>query len=281
MTRPPARTTPPHVAWSALFLAAHWAYAVLVLIPWLLARRPRSAPRRPPAGAGREPPPAEPAVAEIPGGPVPGVAEFDRLALLYDMVSWPLTAPLFAAARDAIEPLLSPDAHVLDLACGPGRDLRSLAHLVPRGRVVGVDLAPGMLSLARRRLRRSGYSNWALLRADAAALPAELQGRFDLVHCSLAHHHFQRPERVAAEVLRCLRPGGAYAIVDTVEPWLTDRLAPLSRRADPGFQRFHSPAELDVLLRAAGFASVEVARLAPGLAVVLARAPGSTGGGPR
>ncbi len=266
--------TPTRLAGSALFLAAHWAYAALVLTPWLVARRRGSEPpRRPLPGPPRSLGATRAATPGAPPGPQPGVAQFDRLARLYDAVSWPLTAPLFAAVRGVIEPLLPLDGRVLDLASGPGRELRSLARLVPRGQVVGVDLAPGMLARARRRLRRSGLDNWSLLQADAAALPDALEAQFDLVHCSLAHHHFTRPELVATEALRCLRPGGVYAIVDTVEPWLTRRLAPLSGRVDPGFQRFHSPAEFDALLRGAGFASVAVRPLAPGVAVVLGRAP--------
>src|SRR5439155_557008 len=49
-----------------------------------------------------------------------------------------------------------PGMRVLDLACGPGNLAWRLAALVaPDGEVVGVDLAPGMIELARRRSVRN------------------------------------------------------------------------------------------------------------------------------
>ena len=69
---------------------------------------------------------------------------------------------------------LDDDSTVLDVPCGQGNVTEALAHAVPRGRVIGLDLSNTMLRLARRRLDRAGLLERAtLLRANAQQLPLE------------------------------------------------------------------------------------------------------------
>jgi ubiquinone/menaquinone biosynthesis C-methylase UbiE len=55
------------------------------------------------------------------------------------------------AADETIRNLaLRPGERVLDVACGPGPAALGAAHAVsPRGRVIGIDIAENMISLAR------------------------------------------------------------------------------------------------------------------------------------
>lgn len=98
-------------------------------------------------------------------------ATYDRLAALYDLV----VAPLGAGTRRRALELLSvePDERVVEIGCGPGHALVSLArHLDRRGRVVGVDAAPGMLARARGRATRPAVSDRIdLVLGDARSLP--------------------------------------------------------------------------------------------------------------
>jgi ubiquinone/menaquinone biosynthesis C-methylase UbiE len=57
---------------------------------------------------------------------------------------------------------------VVELGCGTGRNFEMLARAVgPGGRVIGVDISDAMLSRARRRVVRHGWSNVELVRSDA------------------------------------------------------------------------------------------------------------------
>jgi SAM-dependent methyltransferase len=109
-----------------------------------------------------------------------------------------LAGPLLDAARVAA------GTRVLDVATGPGHIAGEAAG---RGAsVIGVDVAHGMLALARRT-----YPQVEFVHGDAEALPFE-DGAFDAVVAGFLLLHLGRPERVVAEFARVLRPGGRVAL---------------------------------------------------------------------
>lgn len=84
-----------------------------------------------------------------------------------------LTASVGGVRAGCVEAL---DLHsgdtVVDFGCGPGVNLPALREAVgPTGRVVGVDFTGPMLDRARRRVRKRGWDNVALVRADATDPP--------------------------------------------------------------------------------------------------------------
>lgn len=94
---------------------------------------------------------------------------YDRLAPAYDGAAWvfrPLGARrLQERAVDLLD--LHPGDTVVDLSCGTGVNLRTLATAVgDHGQVVGVDLSPAMLAKARRRADRHRLSQVTLHGAD-------------------------------------------------------------------------------------------------------------------
>lgn len=201
------------------------------------------------------------------------VVEFDRMAEAYDAVVRPFSEPIFEEALACLRPLLRRDARVLDAGCGAGRELQRMARLVPEGEVVGIDLAAGMVQAAFESARAHGLDNTAFFECDVAELPAELDGRFDVVYNSLAHHHYPEPAAAAAAIRRALRPGGIYCIVDAGPAWFTALASGLASVADPGWIRFHTEQELGRLLTEAGFVSIARAALLPGFHLVVAQKP--------
>lgn len=103
---------------------------------------------------------------------------YDRLASTYDLVSgaYDLVGArrLRSRAIDLLE--LAPGDTVVDLGCGTGVNLATLARAVgDQGRVIGVDLSAGMLQRARRRIDRGGFDHVELVHADVRdwSLPAD------------------------------------------------------------------------------------------------------------
>ena len=100
---------------------------------------------------------------------------------------------------------------VLDVACGTGIVARTIAPLVgATGEIVGVDINPGMLAVARTRAP-SGEPAIDWRQGDAAALPVPDQ-TFDLVLCEQGLQFF--PDKAAAlrEMRRVLVRGGRVAL---------------------------------------------------------------------
>jgi SAM-dependent methyltransferase len=116
-----------------------------------------------------------------------------------------------AAVREAVGAVAGLD--VLHLQCHIGFDTVSLAR---RGaRAVGVDFSPASLEKARALARRCGV-DVEFVEADAANLPAEVHGRFDLVYATIGVISWI--EDIGAwmrSAAAALRPGGRLLLVDT------------------------------------------------------------------
>lgn len=102
-----------------------------------------------------------------------------------------------------------PGEQALDVACGTGIVTRLLAARgAPRGRVVGIDLSPQMLAVART-LGESPQVEWQ----EASALNMPLpDATFDAVLCQQGLQFF--PDRLQGlrEMRRVLRPGGRLVV---------------------------------------------------------------------
>jgi ubiquinone/menaquinone biosynthesis C-methylase UbiE len=111
-------------------------------------------------------------------------------------------APLTVGIAQAV-----PGSAVLDVACGTGVVARAAAEAVaPGGRVVGLDLNPNMLAVARR-VRPD--LDWR--QGDVADLPFP-DGAFDVVTCQMALMFFPDREAAVREMARVTAPGGSVAL---------------------------------------------------------------------
>jgi SAM-dependent methyltransferase len=183
----------------------------------------------------------------------------------YDRFFTAITARVFDPLLDAVG--IAPGTRLLDIATGPGH---LPARAAERGAVtVGVDVADAMVRRAAER-----YPALEFQRADAEALPFA-DGAFDAVTGNFLLPHLGRPERVVAELVRVLAPGGRLALATWDAP-ANARLFGLFLEAvgeagaapptdlppGPDFFRFADDAAFTELLAAAGLGELEVSRIA-------------------
>jgi arsenite methyltransferase len=134
-----------------------------------------------------------------------------------------------------VPPLLE-GLRVLDLGCGSGRDVYLLAQLVgPNGSVVGVDMTPEQLAVARRHQQHHvdqfGFANVEFLEGrieQLEKLPLE-PGSFDLVISNCVVNLSTDKLAVLNGVRRLLRSGGEFFFADVY----ADRRVPEALRHDP------------------------------------------------
>ncbi len=103
----------------------------------------------------------------------------------------------------------------LDLATGPGHTAACIAEAA--GFVAGLDIAPGMVEVARERAASMGRANLVYLIGDVQALPFPPDA-FDLVTCRIAPHHFHDVPGFVREAARVLKPDGRLVVEDSLAP---------------------------------------------------------------
>jgi SAM-dependent methyltransferase len=158
--------------------------------------------------------------------------------------------------------------HVLDVATGIGEPALTAARRVGvKGRVLGTDLAPQMLALARERAIEAGLSNVVFREADAQELDFDAR-QFDAAVCRWGVMLFFDPLAALKSVRRCLRPGARFvaAVWGTEEqvpfiaiPIQVARLelgTPPPPPDAPGPLRLGRPGALEDLYSRAGFVDV-------------------------
>lgn len=157
------------------------------------------------------------------------VARYNRAAPWYRFGEFTiLLAPGFR--RRAVQRLrLMPGQRVLEVGCGTGRNLHLLREAVgPSGRVIGVDVTPGMLAEAQRLVSRHGWANVDLLHQDASRL--SLDRPVDVAYFSLSYSVMPDRESALDAAWGAVRPGGRLVIMDAgvTESRLGRVLAPLA-----------------------------------------------------
>ena len=171
---------------------------------------------------------------------------------------------------------------VLDVGSGLGGPARTAA--VTSGvRVVGIDLTPEFVEVARELSRRVGLAERTeFVVGSALDLPFQ-SGRFDgatMIHVGM---NIADKSRLFREVRRVIAPGGTFAIYDVMR----NREGPLSYpvpwsgSADTSF--VETPGHYEAALRSAGFEIVaaqgRTAKAAAALGAQMAKA--AAGGAPR
>jgi SAM-dependent methyltransferase len=121
---------------------------------------------------------------------------------------------------DALDYAGASGLDVLDVGCGQGIDLIRYARA--HARIVGIDLTPRHVELARAHLASLDLAGTAV-EGDAEALPFPDES-FDRVSSNGVLHHTPDMARALREVWRVLRPGGETRIIlynrDSVHYWL-------------------------------------------------------------
>ena len=146
---------------------------------------------------------------------------------------------------------------VLDLGSGAGIDAFLASERVgPSGKVIGVDMTPEMVTRARANARRGGYTNVDFRLGEIESLPVA-DATVDVIISNCVLNLSPERDRVLAEALRVLKPGGRLVISDLV----CDVAVPARLREKAEAVTACLPVEREHYasqLRAAGFVDVTI-----------------------
>ena len=110
-------------------------------------------------------------------------------------------------------PELVPGRSLLDVGCGPGTITREFAERLSPGRVVGIDVAPGIIEQATADTDTAAMANLEFRVDDCYALDIADES-FDIVHAHQVLQHVSDPVAALREMKRVVRPEGVVAARD-------------------------------------------------------------------
>ncbi len=166
--------------------------------------------------------------------------------------------PLFWTARMRDEALelarLDRGLDVVDVGAGTGFTTEGIVEQADAARVTLLDQSPHQLARARA---KPALAACRIVRGDAEALPFPTDGTHRYVSAG-SIEYWPDPLRGIAEAYRVLRPGGLAVLIGPVRP-----AHPLAQRLAEAWMLFPGEDEYRAWFAEAGFADIEVQRLAP------------------
>jgi demethylmenaquinone methyltransferase/2-methoxy-6-polyprenyl-1,4-benzoquinol methylase len=214
---------------------------------------------------------------------------FDSVAERYDVMNDLMSLGLHRAWKAFAISIARPrpGERVLDIAAGSGDLAAALGRKVlPGGEVWITDINRRMLERGRDRLLDRGLSLPAV-QCDAERLPFPA-AHFDCVTVGFGLRNMTRKDAALAEMARVLKPGGRLVVLEfskvwkpleraydwysfKVLPWLGEKVAgdaDAYRYLAESIRLHPDQAALAEMLRAAGFADVQVFNLTAGVVAV-------------
>ena len=144
---------------------------------------------------------------------------------------------------------------VVDIGCGSGYSLPKLAQRFLPRELIGVDIDPAMLRVAKAECARVDVDA-RLIEACSTRIPLP-DGYADLVFCHQTFHHLVAQEAALAEWLRVLKPGGILLFAESTRRYIHSWIIRALFRHPMEVQR--TAPEYLQMVRAAGFEVPETA----------------------
>jgi demethylmenaquinone methyltransferase/2-methoxy-6-polyprenyl-1,4-benzoquinol methylase len=143
-----------------------------------------------------------------------GAKHYDFTTILFRLIGLRMKAYRLITIRKLS---LKRGDHVIELGCGTGLNFPFIMEQIgPEGRLIGIDLTPGMLDIARERVERSGWNNVELIQSDIVDydFPEEVNGVF----ATGLFGYIPEYDSVIKAASQSLVPGGHLAILDGKQP---------------------------------------------------------------
>ncbi len=108
---------------------------------------------------------------------------------------------------------LKPTDVIADIGAGSGYYTFRMAPLVPKGKVVAVDIQPEMIDFLEKKEKKLGFTNVEahLGEVDDTKLPPE---SIDAALMVDAYHEFSHPREMMQSLFKALKPGGRIILLE-------------------------------------------------------------------
>ncbi|GGZ77437.1 bifunctional demethylmenaquinone methyltransferase/2-methoxy-6-polyprenyl-1,4-benzoquinol methylase UbiE [Algibacter mikhailovii] len=147
---------------------------------------------------------------------------FDNISGEYDGLNRVISFGIDIKWRKKVVKLVkenNPDT-ILDIATGTG-DLAINLSETNASKIIGLDISSGMLEIGKTKINKKGLdSKIDMILGDSENMPFE-DDSFDAITVAFGIRNFENLENGLKEILRVLKPGGAFVILETSVPTKT------------------------------------------------------------
>ncbi|WP_396178285.1 bifunctional demethylmenaquinone methyltransferase/2-methoxy-6-polyprenyl-1,4-benzoquinol methylase UbiE [Flavobacterium sp.] len=144
---------------------------------------------------------------------------FDTISGNYDDLNRVISFGIDVKWRKKVLKLVA-DTHpesILDIATGTG-DLALLMTQTSATKIIGLDISAGMLEVGRKKISEKKLdAKIEMVLGDSEKIPYD-DASFDAITVAFGVRNFETLEKGLAEILRVLKPGGIFVILETSVP---------------------------------------------------------------
>lgn len=148
---------------------------------------------------------------------------FDNISGEYDSLNRIISFGIDVKWRKRVVQLVAdttPES-ILDIATGTGDLIINMAKKTAATKLVGLDISEGMLSVGRKKISTDGLDDRIeMVQADSENMPFQ-DNSFDAITVAFGVRNFEHLEKGLGEILRVLKPGGLFVILETSNPTRT------------------------------------------------------------
>lgn len=144
---------------------------------------------------------------------------FDNISEDYDGLNRVISLGIDVSWRKKVVKLVGENKpqQILDIATGTGDLALMMSKLNPE-RIVGLDISEGMLQVGRHKIAKADLSNKIkMIVGDSENIPFP-DNTFDAITVSFGVRNFENLDRGLTEILRVLKPGGKFVVLETSNP---------------------------------------------------------------
>lgn len=144
---------------------------------------------------------------------------FDNISGNYDGLNRVISLGIDVSWRKKVVKLVGENnpKQILDIATGTGDLALMMASLNP-DRIVGLDISKGMLDVGKQKIAKANLSDKIeMIVGDSENMPFE-DNTFDAITVSFGVRNFENLDKGLTEILRVLKPGGKFVVLETSNP---------------------------------------------------------------